>query len=65
MTFLKGWRTRLACAAVFLVELMQVVSPDLIAGVLGSETLPYLRLVYPVMFWGLRQITTTPPGQSK
>lgn len=62
---LKGWRTRLFSVAVGLLGFLELLDPSLVADAIGAGNKPLVLLVIAATIFWLRQITTTPPGESR
>jgi len=66
MSILKGWRTRMATGLVFVVGIMEMFSPDMLSTALGLGDRGHaiFYVAFSLVFYGLRQITTTAPGKA-
>lgn len=60
--FLKGWRTRIFAFLVFAVGVVEVIDPYILASLFGYERQGLALVVISAVFYFLRQITDTPPG---
>lgn len=62
---LRGYRTQLVAGLVFLGGLTDAVDPGSIARLFGADSTPWLFALVGIVFFLLRQITTTPPGTAR
>jgi hypothetical protein len=60
--FLRGWRTRIFAAAVFLLGIVDTIDPYMISSLFGYKYQGLVIMALGMMTWGLREITSTPPG---
>lgn len=61
---MKGWRTRILAFVVGSIGIVEQFYPDTIKQLIPQEYNGLAMMVIAIVILGLRQITTTPPGQS-
>ena len=67
MAILKGWRTRILSGLVFTLGALELAAPDTLSTALGLGERGHaiLFIVIALTTYGLRQITSTAPGQAR
>lgn len=60
--FLKGWRTRIFAFIVFAVGVVEVLDPFILSSFFGPDKQGLALVVISAVFYFLRQITDSPPG---